>query len=65
MSAPGAVPLAWQVLLEDAFRRCEAAGFGRVEQRADGGYLFEAFPGQEDAAADFVELALFGTGGAP
>ncbi|RZU30471.1 hypothetical protein [Blastococcus saxobsidens] len=61
---PDAVPLAWQVLLGEAFRRCADAGYGRVEQRPDGGRLFEAFPGLEDAAADFIELALFGDGGA-
>jgi hypothetical protein len=49
------IPLAWRVLLVAAFHRCAAAGYGRVEQRSDGNSYFEAYPGQEDAAADFLE----------
>lgn len=60
MSTGGGVPLAWQVLVWEALRRCADAGFGRVEQAAGGGWLFEAFPGCEDAAADFVEAELMG-----
>lgn len=59
---PDAVPLAWQVLVWEALRRCAEAGFGRIEEAPDGGQRFEAFPGLEDAAADFVEAELLRVG---
>lgn len=37
------------------FRCCEQAGWGIAD-----GPSFEAFPGCEDAAADYIEAAVFG-----
>lgn len=59
-TSPGAVPLAWRVLLEETFRACAEAGFGRIDQDAAqaGVFHFEAYPGMEDAAADYVDQRL-------
>lgn len=61
MLFPDAVPLAWQVLLEHAFVKCADAGFGRLEELPGGGKRFEAYPGQENAAADLIEALLIGS----
>jgi hypothetical protein len=55
---PEPVPFIWRAILNAVFARCAAAGYGRVEHRPDGSAFFEAFPGQEDAAADFIEALL-------
>ncbi|SEP02828.1 hypothetical protein [Trujillonella endophytica] len=54
------IPPAWVAVLNAAFERCAAAGYGRTELLPDGGKRFEAYPGQEDAAADFLEALLIG-----
>lgn len=63
MHFPDAMPVALQILTEHALVQCAEAGFGRIETVDDGTSLFEPYPGQENAAADFVESALL-TGGA-
>jgi hypothetical protein len=60
MTDPNPIPPLWQAVLNAALARCAAAGFGRVETSPTGDVLFEAYPGQEDAAADFVEALLIG-----
>lgn len=50
--------IARRVMLEQLFTECANAGFGRVELQPDGGCLFEAFPGCEDAAADYIEAIV-------
>jgi hypothetical protein len=57
-----AVPMAWQILTEHALVQCAEAGFGRIETADDGTSRFEAYPGQENAAADFVKRALLAGG---
>jgi hypothetical protein len=58
MTDPNTVPFAWRALLAAAFHRCAAAGYGRVEQRPDGSSHFTAHPGQEDAAANYIQTLL-------
>jgi hypothetical protein len=60
MHFPDALPVARQVLLNAAFERTAAAGYGRTEVVPGGGKRFEAYPGMETAAADFLEALLIG-----
>lgn len=43
-------PAAWLVVLAGLFAKAEAAGYGIAD-----GPNFEAFPGMESAAADYIE----------
>lgn len=64
MQFPDAVPVAWQIVTERALVECAEAGYGRIETADDGTSRFEAYPGQENAAADFVGRALLSEGNA-
>lgn len=45
-----AIPVGWTAALAEIFAKTEAAGYGIAD-----GASFEAFPGMEDAAADYIE----------
>jgi len=46
-------PPSYLLLLADLFKQAEAAGWGIAS-----GASFEAFPGLEDAAADYIQSLL-------